>query len=226
MTPNDYSRLEDKIAYRFQNPEWLTQALCHPTYVNENKSENLKDNQRLEFLGDAVLGLVVGSLLMEHYPEESEGELTRIRAGLVREERLSQLAKKLNLGKYLLLGKGESQAGGATKPSILADTLEALLAAVYLDGGFQAAFDVVKRLFVPLLSESPVDAKTRLQEILQKRYKKPPVYQVVSETGPDHDKIFFVVLSFEDHQTEGSGKSKKQAEQDAAQKALVLLTGE
>ena len=223
MTQPARHPLEKKISYHFHNTGWLDQSLRHPTYVNENRGENIKDNQRLEFLGDAVLGLVVGSLLMARYPEQGEGELTRIRAGLVREEQLAEIARAIDLGRHLMLGKGEAQAGGAQKSSILADTLEALVAAVYLDGGFQKAFDMVKRWFTPLLDSDPVDAKTQLQEILQKGHKRTPIYRVAAETGPDHDKTFHVTLSFENHQTEGAGKNKKQAEQEAAKKALELL---
>lgn len=223
MKPPAHLPIENKISYHFHDTVWLIQSLCHPTYANENRNENVQDNQRLEFLGDAVLGLVVGSLLMERYPDQGEGELTRIRAGLVREAQLARIARALDLGRYLMLGKGEAMAGGAQKPSILADTLEALVAAVYLDGGFQKAFDMVKRWFTPLLGSDPVDPKTQLQELLQKRHKATPAYRITAETGPDHDKTFHVTLSFENLRTEGVGKNKKQAEQEAAKKALELI---
>jgi ribonuclease-3 len=146
----------------------------------------------LEFLGDAVLNLAVGHLLMHHHPDAQEGELTRMRANLVSESGLAKLAQDLNLGPYIRLGKGERATHGREKKSILADALEALMAALYLDGGSEKTFDIIAKLFAPMLGNSQTDAKTDLQELTQKKYQVVPEYQVIAETGPDHDKTFIV----------------------------------
>ena len=222
------SPIEKSLSYAFKTRELLEEALRHSSYVNEVPDSGQRDNERLEFLGDAVLNLVVGHLLMTRFPDYKEGELTRLRASLVNENQLAGLARHLDLGACLWLGKGETQTGGHTKNSILAGALEALTAAIYMDGGFQAAFAVVQMLFLPLIDQfnsggDHVDFKSQLQEFAQARPGAMPHYSVVREEGPDHDKTFSVELRVLDIETTGVGKSKKAAEQDAACRALTLL---
>ena len=219
------------LQYEFKNRELIDEALCHSSYVNEQLSDNLQNYERLEFLGDAVLNLAVGHILMHHYPEMREGDLSRMRATLVNETQLADLARSIHIGRYIKLGKGEQQSGGHQKNSILADAFEAVVAAVYLDGGFDAAYRVVETHFGPLLhrietSTAHQDFKSQLQEVVQTKYRQTPVYNVISDSGPDHDKTFSVQLELENLITEGTGKSKKLAEQDAARKALDRLRGE
>jgi ribonuclease III len=220
--------LEDALGYQFRNPQLLADALRHRSYVNEHPQTDIRDNERLEFLGDAVLNLVVSHVLMRQNPEASEGELSRARAHLVNESHLAQVARSLQLGTCIHLGRGEAQTGGHDKPSILSDTLEAVLAAVYLDGGFEAAFEVIDRRLAFRLEavETPeeiVDFKSRLQEHAQNREKTIPSYRVVEESGPDHDKTFVVELCLKQLKTIGTGRSKKAAEQAAAKEALKHL---
>lgn len=220
--------LQKAMGHCFKKAELLETALCHSSFVNEHALV-LKDNERLEFLGDAVLNLVIGHLLMERFPRVREGDLSRIRASLVNERQLASVARVLDLGAHLRLGRGEEQTRGRDKDSILADAYEALVAAVYRDGGFDAAFAFVRRCFADILAglnvaESIHDAKSRFQEEVQMRYKLTPVYRTVAEEGPDHDKVFHVEVRVRNLCTRGTGKSKKLAEQDAAAKALLLLT--
>jgi ribonuclease-3 len=227
------SRLELKISYRFKNRDLLEEACRHSSFVNEQPDmhtpdASLRDNERLEFLGDAVLNLVVGHMLMERYPELPEGDLSRMRAHLVNESELESVAREIDLGDFLRLGKGEIQSNGREKKSILADAFEAVIAAIYLDGGFDAAFRFVQDRFVERVSGtarpvSAADYKSRLQEIVQTTHKAMPTYQVIGESGPDHDKTFAVKITVCDLEAEGTGKSKKTAEQDAARQALELL---
>lgn len=216
--------LQKKLGYSFKNLRLLKEALTHPTFAHEHPTPDLSDNQRLEFLGDAVLNLVVGHLLMQHYPKAREGELTRMRANLVSEAGLSTLARDLGLGPHIRLGRGEQASHGQKKRSILADAMEALMAAVYLDSGGDKAFRVIERLFSPLLGHAPADPKTDLQELAQKKYGVVPNYEVVAESGPDHDKTFVVKLSLNELFTTGEGKSKKVAEKNAAVNALKILS--
>lgn len=222
--PDEAIVLEKTVGYTFQEKRLLAEALTHSTYVHENPSSAVGDNQRLEFLGDAVLGLVVGHLLMQLYPDCREGELTQMRSNLVNEARLAAIARQIGLGENLRLGRGENQTDGQNKSSILADALEALFAAVYLDGGFKAAFKVIQKLFETVLGVASFDPKSELQELAQKKYQITPTYHLLSETGPDHDKLFTVALSLADIEVQGSGKSKKQAEKMAALRALNKLT--
>ncbi len=217
-----------KLNYTFHNPSLLDEALRHSSFVNEQPGSDLRDNERLEFLGDAVLNLAIGHLLMQRYPGIKEGDLSRMRAGLVNEVQLASIARELDLGPFLQLGKGEIQTNGREKQSILADTVEALIAAVYLDSGFDAAFKLIRHHFAPGLDtcDAPAsnqDFKSRLQELVQVTLKNVPKYKVTHESGPDHDKTFNVTLSVMDLSFEGRGKSKKAAEQDAAGKALEIL---
>lgn len=219
----DLSILEEKIGYRFSDSELLSTALRHRSYVHEHP-RNGTDNERMEFLGDAVLNLIVSHILMVRFPKLTEGELSRTRAGLVNEDRLAAAAKSIDLGEYLLLGKGELRTSGQQKKSILADTFEALVAAVYLDGGFTAAFGLIRSHFAPFFeavkTKNPVyDYKSLLQEHIQARGLDMPTYEIIAESGPDHEKTFIVALTFSGIRTEGTGKNKKTAEQDAARKA-------
>ena len=209
----------------------MAEALRHSSFVNELRQPGIRDNERLEFLGDAVLNLTVGHILMERFPNLTEGELSRTRANLVNESRLAGIAQRLGMGSHLRLGKGEIQTDGHKKKSILADTLEAIIAAVYLDGGFTSAFKLVQRLFSEQFEGDGTlctqhDHKSSLQEKMQAAAGVTPTYSVRGESGPDHDKTFRVRLTAGELTAEGQGKSKKAAEQDAARKALVATGSE
>jgi ribonuclease-3 len=222
--------LAERLGYRFQDPALLDRALRHSSYVHENPEVG-PSNEQLEFLGDAVLALTVSRLLLELFPEYSEGELSRGRAALVNARQLAVLARQLELGDYLLLGKGEERQAGQEKPSLLADALEAVLAACFLDGGLVAAADLTRRWFEPILRSAPEiswqDFKTILQEYTQARYKISPTYHLAAESGPGHARHFEVEVRLKDQPlARGEGPSKKQAAQVAARRALLLLTGE
>lgn len=228
MEAKKQRKLEKIIGYRFAEVDLLTQALCHSSFVNETADETMQDNERLEFLGDAVLNLAIGHLLMQRYPELREGDLSRMRAALVNETHLADIARRIDLGAFLKLGKGELQSNGQDKDSILADAVEALLAAVYLDGGFQKVFDLVDTHFSEKIEsvktpEDQKDYKSRLQELVQNSRHVTPRYKLVEATGPDHDKTFRTRISIGQLHAEGEGKSKKAAEQDAARQALDML---
>ena len=224
----DPAGVEKYVQYEFRNKELLNEALRHSSYVNELADHNLQDNERLEFLGDAVLNLIVGHILMRRYPDVKEGELSRRRANLVNESQLAKMARTFELGDYIQLGKGEIQTNGREKNSILADTYEALVAAVYLDGGFEAAFTFIETNFLPMMDRlhstaKNYDYKSQLQEKVQVGHGAMPDYHIIREDGPDHDKTFWVELKVLDLETRGSGKNKKAAEQEAARKALEIL---
>ncbi len=229
MSEQELASLENKLGYQFKNIGLLREALQHSSYVNEQRDPDLQDNERLEFLGDAVLDLVITHILMEQFPKTREGDLSRMRATIVNESQLSLVAQRLNLGQHLLLGRGEEQSNGQEKKSILADALEAVIAAVYLDGGLQAGFEVIERQFSEMISHvrdrlAEEDFKSRLQELVQVQFKRIPDYKIVAESGPDHDKTFEVCLSIGNSlTTHGTGKSKKAAEQAAAEVALEKL---
>jgi len=228
MSQIDLSELQQKLCYEFKNTDYLIESLRHSSFVNENLDLDIQDNERLEFLGDAVLNLVVGHMLMHRYPDVKEGDLSKMRANLVNESQLASIAQEMDLGSHLQLGKGEIQTKGWEKPSILANTFEAIVAAVYLDGGYSAAFKFIHGHFSFLLdsivmSTVNYDYKSQVQELVQMKQQKMPVYTVVHESGPDHDKTFRVRLNVGETQAEGEGKSKKAAEQDAARKGLELL---
>lgn len=217
---------ESMLGYPFDDRALLTKALTHKSFSNENRTLNLKDNERLEFLGDAVLDLVISELLFKLHEDVAEGELSKKRSHLVREETLSQVAVEIGLGDYLLLGKGEEQSGGRIKSSLLANAFEALLAAVYLDGGLGKVKDLVKALFMPRITSRPmlVDFKSEFQERCQKDKKGPLRYDIISYEGPDHDKTFQAALSLDGEVISlGTGKNIKEAEQQAAKKALFEL---
>ncbi len=223
--------LEAALGYRFRDAALCETALTHTSWLNETAADGRSDNERLEFLGDAVLALVVSDLLMRRLPTRAEGELTRMRAGLVSEGGLARAAASIEVGQWIFLGKGEERTGGRARPSILADALEALMGAVYLDGGLSAAADVAARLFDPMLADveqhARLDYKSRVQERAQALWQVAPVYEVVGEAGPDHDKRFEVALSLRGREYgRASGRSKKEAEQAAAAQALAALERE
>ena len=231
MEAKEPSGIEQQLQYEFKDKNLLQEALRHSSYVNEITDPHLRDNERLEFLGDAVLNLIVGHILMRCYPDLKEGDLSRSRANLVNESQLARTARSVNLGAYILLGKGEMQTRGREKNSILADTFEALTAAIYLDGGFQAAYRIIEKKFQPLIDQlnefAPnFDYKSQLQERVQIEHGLIPDYSIIREDGPDHDKTFWVTLKVFDIECQGHGKSKKAAEQVAARKALELLEKE
>ncbi len=228
MAPSDLSGLSHNLRYEFKNADLLDESLRHSSFVNEQADPNLRNNERLEFLGDAVINVVVGHLLMQRYPDLKEGDLSKMRANLVNESQLATIARSIDLGSYIQLGRGEIQTDGREKNSILANAFEAVIAAIYLDGGFDAAFNVVDRHFSLLLNsvitpDANQDYKSQIQEFSQARYKEMPVYTVIHESGPDHDKTFKVRMSVCGFETEGVGKSKKMAEQDAARQGLEIL---
>ena len=221
--------LEKKLNYTFRDPGLLGEALSHSSYANEHRSAGLRSNERLEFLGDSVLGFVTAEFLFLQHPDLPEGDLTRIRAALVCEQSLYEVARKLDLGRYLKLGRGEEAGGGRERTSILADATEAVFAAVYLDGGIQAASALIHRVLLSAEREEEVeerrrDYKTALQELVQRQADQVLTYRMVGEHGPDHAKIFSAeVLLNGKGIGSGSGHSKKEAEQAAARSALALL---
>jgi ribonuclease-3 len=221
--------LQARIVYRFRNAQLLTQALTHRSYLYQSNKEEGEDNERLEFLGDSVIEIVVSHLLLTRFPHLAEGGLSKTRAALVNEATLASIARGLRLGATLRLGRGEEETRGSEKDSILAGGLEALAAAVYLDGGYGEVFRVIEGLYAPLLVKmkgevQDQDFKTRLQEYTQKHLDTTPHYIVTNEEGPDHDKSFEVVISIgEKAYGMGRGKSKKEAEQRAAEEALRAL---
>lgn len=220
--------LEKIIGYAFRDRSLLVSSMTHSSFANETQAEKLIDNERLEFLGDAVLDLVVSDYLMATRPDLNEGVLTRSRAEVVALPSLAEQARSLGLGPFLLLGKGEARSGGRDKDSLLADALEALFGAIFVDGGYAAAKAVIAPLFAPLLdgvtSTEGQDYKSRLQEVLQASQRNLPEYRLVETIGPDHERSYRVeVLVDGEVQGEGVGRSKKAAEQSAAMAALVSL---
>ncbi len=216
--------LENELGYTFQNPALLDRALTHSSYANER--EALGDNERLEFLGDSVLGFITAEYLFSEHRGVPEGELTRLRAYAVCEKSLDVYAREIGLGDYLLLGKGEERTGGRERASVLSDAFEAVIAAIYLDGGMEPAKKFVLRFVRPYVEAKPVfkDYKTMLQEVTQKNPGETLEYVLVSESGPDHDKHFEVEVHLNSNVIgRGSGPSKKKAEQDAAREALALM---
>jgi ribonuclease-3 len=225
-----FAELEGILGYTFRDHRLLEEALTHRSLLNEIPAEGRCDNERLEFLGDAVLGLIIAEWIMQSYPEEPEGELTRLRSALVKQKKLAEVARGLRLGEFLYLGKGEEQMAGRQKRSILADAFEAMVGAIYLDGGLESVRAFVRGTFGPLLEEAKgnhsllTDAKTRLQELMLALFRRSPVYEVAEESGPDHAKTFVIHLRLNDRTLAcGKGRSKKEAEQDAAEQFLKLL---
>lgn len=220
--------LERKLGYTFNNQNLLLTALTHSSYANENRKEGALSNERLEFLGDAILGFTVAEYLYRDHPEMPEGQMTRLRAELVCEQSLCGAAEELELGRYLRLGRGEEVGGGRSRPSILADAVEALIAAIYLDGGIQAVQKVIREAILPLLlryAGSGFDYKTALQEFVQRKSGQVLTYHLLEETGPDHNKQFTVEVRLNGvPMGTGTGRTKKQAEQQAARQAYESLT--
>jgi ribonuclease-3 len=227
----DTAALEKRLGIEFTEPALLSLALVHSSYVNENPAAAAGHNERLEFLGDAVLDFVVAERLYRDFPDLSEGQMTRLRSALVRRETLARIARSIGLGEYLVMGKGEEASGGRDKSANLAGALEAVIAAVYLDRGVTVARRVIVRL---LEAEWPAavaagtggDEKSRLQELTQARFQLTPDYRLLAETGPDHDKQFTVEVTVNGEvMGSGTGSSKKLAEKEAARAALERLKG-
>ncbi len=219
--------LEEAIGYRFRNITLLQNALTHSSYANERWHNSLLSNERLEFLGDSVLGMLVAEYLFRNFPDRPEGELTRMRADMVCEQALAQIANTIGLGEHLLLGHGEDTSGGRTRDSILADAVESVIAASYLDGGMAAAKQFVDRFVlhdVPVHKFHNQDYKTALQELVQQKKNQVLTYELLGETGPDHNKQFEVAVLLNGQRIgAGVGSSKKRAEQEAARCALENL---
>ena len=222
----DWKELEDKIGYRFQKKKLLRQAMIHSSFANEHQIDKLDCNERLEFLGDAVLEVTSSDFLYRQYPEKPEGELTKIRASLVCEPTLAYCASEIGLGKYLLLGKGEEATGGRNRDSVVSDAMEALIGAIYLDGGFANAKEFVLNFILNDIEHKQLfyDSKTILQEIVQENGTQPVEYILTKEEGPDHNKNFTVEARVNGKvMGQGSGHTKKAAEQAAAYQAIRVL---
>ena len=219
--------LEAAIGYKFKNIALLQNALAHSSYANERWHNSLMSNERLEFLGDSILGMCVAEYLYRSFPDRPEGELTRMRADMVCEQTLAAVAGRIGLGDHLLLGRGEEQGGGRNRNSILADAVESVIAATFLDGGMDAAKQFIQKFIlveVPVKKLHNVDYKTSLQELVQQKKNQILTYAMVGESGPDHDKRFEVEVSLNGKVVGlGSGSSKKRAEQDAARVAIEAL---
>ena len=214
---SDWTALEKAIGHQFRKLPLLRQALTHPSLSPHH-------NQRLEFLGDAVLELCISEKIYERHPEMHEGAMTQLRQKLVREEKLAEVARQISLGEYLLMDKSCAATGGRQNPSVLCDAFEAVLAAVYLDGGFDAARDMVEKLIGDCSESGENDAKSALQEYLQGRGQPMPAYETVGESGPPHDRVFTAAVLIDGREiARGEGRSKKRAEQEAAAAALEII---
>ncbi len=225
----DIEKFEQMVGLKFKNKELLKRALTHRSFLNENKQDDLKNNERLEFLGDAVLELVISEYLFHEYPDRPEGELTSFRAAVVKTENLAKVSKELNFGQYLLMSKGEEMTGGREKEYLLANTFEAIVGAFYLDQGYEPVKEFLTKHLTPQIStivkyRLDVDAKTKLQEKTQSIFKTTPVYKIVHEKGPDHDKIFTVKVIIKGKAYgEGTGATKQKAEDAAAAATLKKI---
>ena len=219
--------LEQALGYTFRDKSLLRNALTHSSYANEMYHESLLSNERLEFLGDSILGMLVAEYLYRSFPDRPEGELTRMRADMVCEKTLAKVANEIHLGEHLLLGHGEEQGGGRTRDSILADAVESVIAASFLDGGIQAAKKFIQTFIlveVPVSQLHNVDYKTKLQELVQQKKNQVLTYELTAESGPDHDKHFAVAVSLNGTVVgQGEGTSKKRAEQESARDAIGKL---
>ena len=223
---SNLAELEEIIGYTFKQKGLLRQALTHSSFANEKHMKKLSDNERLEFLGDAVLEVVSSEFLFANYPKLPEGDLTKLRASIVCEPTLALCTREIQLGKFLYLGKGENLTGGRERKSILSDALEAVIGAIYLDGGFEPARIFIQRFILTDIEHKKLfyDSKTILQEVVQGNYEESLHYELLAEEGPDHDKSFRVAARIGDRLIgEGSGRTKKAAEQEAAYQALLLL---
>ncbi|MEE0396590.1 MAG: ribonuclease III [Lachnospiraceae bacterium] len=224
LKESDYQELEKKIGYTFQNRALLKQAVTHSSFANEQKINRQKHYERLEFLGDAVLELVSSDFLFQTHPEMPEGQLTKLRASMVCEPALAYCAKDLTLDSYIQLGKGEEATGGRYRDSIVSDVMEAVIGAIYLDGGMEPARTYIHRFILSDLENKQLflDSKTNLQEYMQQNLKKEYHYRLVEESGPEHDKVFLVEVVMEEKVLgRGKGRTKKAAEQQAAYEALL-----
>ena len=224
----DIKKFEEVIGYHFKNEKLLRQALTHSSYANERHMKKHSDNERLEFLGDAVLEIISSDFLYRNYPDKPEGELTKLRASIVCEPTLALCTKEISLGDYLLLGNGEDQTGGRERKSILSDALEAVIGAIYLDGGFANAKEFVLKYILTDIEHKQLfyDSKTILQEVVQGEHAS-LTYELTDESGPDHNKSFSVNACIGDRVIgSGSGHTKKAAEQEAAYQALLVLRAE
>ena len=222
----DKKQFEDIIKYKFNNKNLLKQALTHSSYSNEKHMHKLYNNERLEFLGDAVLELVSSEYLFNKHPNMPEGELTRLRSTYVRERSLSYCAREINLGDYLSLGKGEDATGGRERDSILSDALEAVIGGIFLDGGFTNAKEFVVKTILYIIDQEELffDSKTILQELIQSKYTEAIIYELINEEGPDHNKEFTVAVTLSNKKLgEGKGRTKKAAEQEAAHQAIKII---
>jgi ribonuclease III len=221
--------LEKSLDYRFADIGLLENALTHRSFVNENSALPFRDNERLEFLGDAVLELTITDMLLRKFPDYAEGHLSKLRASLVNEQPLAELARQFRLGEFLLLGRGEESSGGRMKTSLLANAFESIIAAMFLDSGFDRTAAFIGTLFAPLIGNGAApavyrDYKTAVQEVCQVRFRDLPRYVLISETGPDHDKRFETSLVIGDQViATGAGRNKKEAEQQAAKTALDVF---
>lgn len=226
---NNYDTLEAKLGVKFKDKALLEKAFTHRSYLNEHRENGLENNERLEFLGDAVLELIISSDLYKNYPEKPEGELTNIRAAVVRTESLAEESRKLGFGEYLKMSKGEEDSGGKDKDYLLANTFEAVLGAIYLDQGFDVCVSYLSRTLLHKVSNIIennlfIDPKTQAQELIQAQFKVTPLYEVVKEDGPDHDKTFTVALIVNQKELgRGTGSSKQKAEEEAAKIAIETI---
>lgn len=229
MTEKNMNMLQERIGYHFHNLSLLRQAMSHSSYANEHRQEHLKDNERLEFLGDAVLEVVSSEFLFLEYSKMPEGDMTKLRASIVCEPTLALCAREIDLPEYLLLGKGEEHTGGRGRNSIVSDAMEALIGAIYLDGGFASAKEFVRKFVLTDIEHKKLfyDSKTILQEIVQRDYKEAEVvYELTGEEGPDHAKRFIVEVKIGGRmEGKGNGSTKKAAEQEAAYRAIIALKG-
>jgi len=228
MNEQQLTELQEKLNYIFNDPNLLIKSLTHSSYANEKMKSSSESNERLEFLGDSLLGMTVALLIYNNKPNLTEGKMTKLRAELICERSLATIALELNLGSYLLLSRGEENGGGRNRPSMIADAFEAVLAAVYLDGGYKPVERLISAFFVPLMN-SPIhsysDYKTVLQELVQVKPGQTLVYDKTGEYGPDHNKLFTVEVKLNGKTVgTGSGKSKKSAEQEAAKTAIELMS--
>ena len=222
---SDLKKFQDGIGYHFKNEQLLRQALTHSSYANEKHLKKLSDNERLEFLGDAVLEVISSEFLFQNYPKLTEGQLTKLRASIVCEPTLATCTEEIHLGDFLFLGKGEDNTGGRMRKSVLSDAMEAVIGAIYLDGGFASAKEFVLKYIMTDIEHKHLfyDSKTILQEVVQGEHEQ-LTYVLLGETGPDHDKTFEVgVLIGNKEISTGKGHTKKAAEQEAAYQALLLL---
>lgn len=226
---NNYDTLETKLGVKFKDKALLEKAFTHRSYLNEHRENGLENNERLEFLGDAVLELIISSDLYRNYPGKPEGELTNIRAAVVRTESLAEESRNLGFGEYLRMSKGEEDSGGKDKDYLLANTFEAVLGAIYLDQGFDVCVSYLSKTLLHKVSNIIennlfIDPKTQAQELIQAKFKVTPLYEVVQEDGPDHDKIFTVALIVNQKELgRGTGSSKQKAEEEAAKMAIETI---